>query len=114
MSPSRMLWGLILVSGLIRLVWASVLGLGIDEAYHYLFLVHPDWSYFDHPPMLALVESIGVGLTGGWVVPVTLRFGFVLLFAGSTWLMARLTARFFGQWAGVLAAFALPHFGGAS
>ena len=107
MTPSRMLWGLIVVSALIRLIWGSVLGLGMDEAYHYLFLVHPDWSYFDHPPMLALVESLGVFLAGGWVVPITLRVGFVLLFAGSTWLMFRLTARFFGPGAGLLAAFAL-------
>ena len=107
MSPRRLLWGMIVVTALVRLVWSSVLGLGMDEAYHSLFLRHPDWSYFDHPPMLALVEAVGVSLAGGLVVPVTLRVGFVLLFAGSTWLMARLTARFFGEWAGLLAAFAL-------
>ena len=107
MTPSRMLWGLIVGTALIRLAWVATLGLGIDEAYHYLFMVHPDWSYFDHPPMLALVESAGVALAGGWVAPLTLRLGFVLLFAGSTWLMARLTARFYGPWAGVFAAVAL-------
>ena len=107
MAPSRLLWGLIVVTGLIRLAWAATLGLGMDEAYHYLFLAHPDYSYFDHPPMLALVEGVGVALAGGWVAPITLRLGFVLLFAGSTWLMARLTTRFFGPRAGLLAAFAL-------
>lgn len=107
MAPSRLLWGLIVVSALARLAWASALGLGMDEAYHYLFLVHPDYGYFDHPPMLALVEGAGVALTGGRVAPLTLRLGFVLLFAGSTWLMSRLTARFFGPWAGLLAALAL-------
>ena len=107
MSPRRLLWGLIVVTGLIRLAWGAALGLSMDEAYHSLFLVHPDWSYFDHPPMLALVESVGVGLTGGWATQITLRVGFILLFAGSTWLMARLTARFFGDRAGLLAAFAL-------
>ncbi len=107
MTPRRLLWILICVTGLARLVWGSVLGLGMDEAYHSLFLVHPDWSYFDHPPMLALIEACGVSLAGGWVVPITLRIGFVLLFAGSTWLMAGLTTRFFGPWAGLLAAFAL-------
>ena len=30
-----------------------------------------------------------------------------MLFAGSTWLMARLTSRLFGPWAGVCAALAL-------
>ena len=44
---------------------AASLGLGNDEAYHYLFAVHRDWSYFDHPPMLAVVERLGIGSGGG-------------------------------------------------
>jgi 4-amino-4-deoxy-L-arabinose transferase-like glycosyltransferase len=107
MTPRRTLWGLIVVSAALRLAWASSLGPGTDEAYHYLFAVHRDWSYFDHPPMLAVVESIGLGLAGGVATPLTLRLGFIALFAGSTWLMARLGSRFFGPWVGVLAAFGL-------
>src|SRR4051794_1711631 len=97
MTPRRALWGLIAVSGLLRLVWAASLGPGNDEAYHYLFTVHRDWSYFDPPPMLALVASAGVALAGGVVSVLSLRLGFVLLFAGSTWLMARLASRFYGE-----------------
>src|SRR4051794_3668887 len=107
MTPRRTLLGLIAVSGLIRLAWAASLGRGTDEAYHYLFTVHRDWSYFDHPPMLAVVESAGLILSGGNPSTFALRLGFVGLFAGSTWLMARLTSRFFGPWAGVGAAFGL-------
>ncbi len=65
MTPRRALWGLIVVSGLLRLAWAASLGPGNDEAYHYLFTVHRDWSYFDHPPMLALIGSAGLALAGG-------------------------------------------------
>lgn len=107
MTARRALWVLIGVSGLLRLAWAAGLGAGNDEAYHYLFTIHRDWSYFDHPPMLAVVEAAGVALAGGVVTSWTLRLGFVALFAGSTWLMARLGARFYGERAGVLAAFAL-------
>ena len=107
MTPRRTLWVLIAASAAWRVAWASSLGPGTDEAYHYLFAVHRDWSYFDHPPMLAVVEAVGVLLAGGVVSTLTLRLGFVLLFGGSTWLMARLGSRFFGPWAGVLAAFAL-------
>ena len=62
-------------------------------------------------------SRLGLALAGGAVSTFALRLGFVVLFAGSTWLMARLTSRFFGPWAGVLAAFAperlgLPHGGG--
>ncbi|HEY2154547.1 MAG TPA: 4-amino-4-deoxy-L-arabinose transferase, partial [Isosphaeraceae bacterium] len=92
MTARRALLCLIVVSGALRLGWAAAVGLGHDEAYHYLFTVHRDWSYFDHPPMLALVESVGPALLGS-AAPGALRLGFVALFAGSTWLLARLTTR---------------------
>ena len=106
MTARTALWCLIAVSACIRLAWAGSVGLGHDEAYHYLFTLHRDWSYFDHPPMLALVGSAGPALFGvaaAW----SLRIGFIALFAGSTALMARLTSRFFGPWAGFCAALAL-------
>ena len=107
MWPRRALWILIVVSAVLRLAWAASLGPGNDEAYHYLFTVHRDWSYFDHPPMLMVVETLGLKLSGGVVTPLTLRLGFIVLFAGSTWLMARLTARFSGESAGFFAALAM-------
>ena len=107
MTPRRALWGLIVVSAALRVAWAASLGPGTDEAYHYLFAVHRDWSYFDHPPMLAVVESVGLALSGGPSSMLVLRSGFIALFAGSTLLMARLGSRFFGPWAGVLAALGL-------
>ncbi|MDR3637676.1 MAG: glycosyltransferase family 39 protein [Isosphaeraceae bacterium] len=107
MTTRRALWGLIAVSTVLHLAWGAAIGPGNDEAYHYLFTVHRDWSYFDHPPMLAVVEALGVRLAGGTVSALSLRLGFIALFAGSTWLMARLTERFYGPKAGVLAAFAL-------
>lgn len=98
---------LILVSSALRLIWAAGMELGNDEAYHYLYTVHPDWSYFDHPPLLMWIARIGIALCGGWVHPLSIRLGFVLLFAGSTWLMFDWTSRWFGRSAGWFAAFAL-------
>jgi hypothetical protein len=107
MSPRKALWAVIGISTAFRLAWAASLGVGNDEAYHALFVVHPDWSYFDHPPMLAVVEAIGFVLGGGGMSALAMRIGFILLFAGSTLLMARLTSRFSGERAGTLAAFVL-------
>lgn len=104
MTPRCALWALIAATTLLRLAWAASLGVGNDEAYYYLFTVHPDWSYFDHPPMTALVEAAGLAFSSGEPTALGLRLGFVLLFAGSTWLMARLTMRFYGPWAGLVAA----------
>ncbi len=119
MSTRHVLGILVLSSTLLRLGWAVALGPGNDEAYYALFTVHPDWSYHDHPPLVALVESLGLNLAGDWDVPGiwALRLGFVGLFAGSTLLMARLAGRFYGPRAGLLAALlfnAAPYFGAIS
>jgi 4-amino-4-deoxy-L-arabinose transferase-like glycosyltransferase len=107
MTSRRALLGLVALTALLRLAWAASLGVGNDEAYHGLFAVHRAWSYYDHPPMMALVESFGLALAGGRVSPLALRIGFVALFAGSTLLMARLTARLYGDRAALLAALLL-------
>ncbi|MGD0040581.1 MAG: glycosyltransferase family 39 protein, partial [Isosphaeraceae bacterium] len=107
MSPKRALAILIVVSGLLRLVAAGALGLGNDEAYHFLYAVHPDLSYYDHPPMLAWVETTGLTLSGAVFSGVALRSGFIALFAATTWLMWRIAGRWYGPRAGFFAALAL-------
>jgi Dolichyl-phosphate-mannose-protein mannosyltransferase len=107
MSPKRALAILIVVSGLLRLITACALGLGNDEAYHFLYAIHPDLSYYDHPPMLAWVETAGLALSGSLFSRVALRSGFIALFAASTWLMWRIAGRWYGPRAGFLAALAL-------
>ncbi|ODT96481.1 MAG: hypothetical protein ABS79_07995 [Planctomycetes bacterium SCN 63-9] len=102
-SASRLV-ALVLGTLVLRMIWASSIGLGTDESYHYLYTVHQDLSYFDHPPMMALVAEIGPRLLGGATSAPAVRLGFILLFAGSTILMARLTASFHGERAGLIAA----------
>lgn len=109
MGMGRRLGILVAAATALRLAWAAAMPVGHDEAYHALFPVHPDWSYFDHPPMLAVVTAVGMILGGGaseaplWM----LRAGFIALFAGSTVLLSRITAREYGPKAGVLAALVL-------
>lgn len=97
---------LIATTTLLRLLAAGTLGLGNDEAYHFLYAIHPAASYFDHPPMVAWVERLGLVLTEPFSV-LGLRLGFVALAAGSTWLMARIAGRWYGEVAGFFAALAL-------
>ena len=73
----------ILLAGfLFRLVIAIFLHPGYDEAYYYLYTLHPDWSYFDHPPLVSLTTGFGVWLTGS-VSQFTIRIGSLLLYTGS-------------------------------
>src|ERR1700678_4554157 len=107
MTPKQAVWVLIAGSALLRLICAFNLGLGNDEAYHFLYAAHPALSYYDHPPMMAWVEMVGLSLSATRASAWALRIGFIVLFGGSTWLLARLTSRSYGPWAGFLAAFAL-------
>src|SRR5271163_1565962 len=107
MTLKQALWTLIGVSAVVRLMCACSLGLGNDEAYHFLYANHPSLSYYDHPPMMAWVEIVGLTLSRGQASAWALRVGFIVLFGGSTWLLARVTTRSYGPWAGFLAAFAL-------
>jgi 4-amino-4-deoxy-L-arabinose transferase-like glycosyltransferase len=106
-TARQALWALIGISTILRLVWALSVGAAFDEPYYFQYIQHPALSYFDHPPMVALVGAFGLALTGDAFSVFGLRVGFILLFAGSMWLLARLTSRLYGPTAGVLAALAL-------
>jgi len=98
---------LIATTASLRLLAALGLGLGNDEAYHFLYAANPALSYFDHPPMVAWVEMLGLRLSADPFSILGLRLGFVALFAGSTWMMYRIAGRWYGPRAGFCAALAL-------
>ncbi len=111
-SPRMAAVLLIAVATALRLLWAAALPVSTDEAYHWLYTVHPDVSFFDHPPMTMLVAKAGIALCGGWVHPFSLRLGFVLLCTATSWCLYRWTSRFFGDRAGVWAVlgFSVSHY----
>jgi Dolichyl-phosphate-mannose-protein mannosyltransferase len=86
---------IILLTGfLVRLVISICLNPGFDEAYYYLYTLHPDWSYFDHPPLVTLTTGIGVWLTGQ-VSQFTIRMGTLLLYTGSLLFLYLATLRLY-------------------
>lgn len=81
----NLLW--LLVGGLIyRTLVAIWLLPGFDEAYYYLYSRHLDWSYFDHPVMVALTTGLGWWTTG-IISPLTIRVGALLLYGLSLMLL---------------------------
>jgi len=47
------------------LLWsAATHGLSVDEAHYALYAYFPDWSYFDHPPMVGWLQLPAVWLSG--------------------------------------------------
>jgi 4-amino-4-deoxy-L-arabinose transferase-like glycosyltransferase len=100
----RVLW-LIALTALARLALAASLGLSVDESYTVATGRHLSLSYFDHPPLHVWLVGLAARLSGS-ERPLLLRLPDIGMFAASTWLMFRLTARPYGERAGFWAALA--------
>ena len=94
---------MIVVSACARIALGATIGLGVDESYAVAVARPVSLSYFDHPP-LAFWIAAAAEKVFGTRSDVLLRLPFIVLFAGTTWLMYRLAARLFSERAGVLAA----------
>lgn len=87
-----------------RLLLAALLGLGVDEAYTVSVAHDLRLSYYDHPPLQYWIVHLLMPVLGDGRAA---RLPFIALFAGSSWLLYRLTAVLFGAPAGVIAVLAL-------
>ena len=97
---------LIVVGTALRLALAGATGLGMDESYSVGSARQFMLSYVDHPPLHYWAAGLAMRLFHS-EASLVVRLPAVLFFAGSTWLMYRLTARLFGARAGLWAATAL-------
>ena len=69
---------------------------GFDEAYYYVYSLNLDWSYFDHPVLVALLTGFGPWLTGE-VSQFTIRLGALILHTGSLILLYLTSAKLFSE-----------------
>jgi 4-amino-4-deoxy-L-arabinose transferase-like glycosyltransferase len=105
-SPGGRVLVVIVVTLIGRLILAGTIGLGVDESYQVSVSRPLSLSYFEHPPLAFWIPGV-VGVLTGSVNGALMRLPFILLFAGTTWMMYRLTARLFGDRAGAIAALIL-------
>ncbi len=83
---------LLLFSFALRLALAFGIELGNDEVYYRIFALFPDWSYFDHPPLVAWL--IRLTTLGSEVAPDGLvRLGAVVIGTINTYLVYRIVLR---------------------
>ncbi|MBI1821781.1 MAG: glycosyltransferase family 39 protein [Nitrospirae bacterium] len=76
-------WLIIILSAVSRLLMIGKVGLGDDEAHYWMWSKNLDWSYFDHPPMVAWVIAFFTAIGGDHEFFV--RVGAVLLFLITSW-----------------------------
>ncbi len=101
-SRTNVLW-LIVIAAFVRASLALLLELGNDEVYYWTYALYPDWSHFDHPPVvgwMAQVFSLNLLLSDDFF----LRLGPIFLSAASTWMLFRLVTRIKNELAGFYAA----------
>jgi 4-amino-4-deoxy-L-arabinose transferase-like glycosyltransferase len=111
--PRNAVIALIALGVLLRLAFAAMIGLGIDESYMVAAGRHLQLSYFDHPPLSWWLTWSAVHLFGS-EAEIAVRSPFIVLFCFSTWLMYRLGETLFSARAGLWAAVVLnlaPVFG---
>src|SRR6201997_1378557 len=105
-TPAGGLAVLILATFVARLLFASALGLGVDESYMVAAGRKLQLSYFDHPPIAWWLAWAAAHLTGS-ESPIVVRLPFIALFAVTTSLMYRLASALFSPQAGFWAAVVL-------
>ncbi len=99
----RTLMIIIFLSVVVRAFFAWILELENDEVYYWTYAVYPDWSHFDHPPMVGWMMrlfSMNLHFTG----ELFLRMSAVLLGGVNTYLIYLIGKHLDGRLAGLYAA----------
>jgi hypothetical protein len=81
-KPLKYIFWIILA---VRAAVAVLLPPGADEAYYYVYALHPSLSYFDHPPMVAWIGGM-IPEFVGWVNSFSIRMGPIILFSFAVYL----------------------------
>lgn len=109
----RWFWGILAAVTLWKLLVGAGLGLIFDECYYWVWALHPQACYFDHPPLVAWIIAAGRMLLGQTELAVRLGAilsGIVLALAGRI-LGREMFGREAGNRAGIFLALA-PVFAG--
>lgn len=103
-KTQKYLFILIGVSLLIRGCIAGIIEFGNDEVYYWTYALYPDWSHFDHPPMIGLVIqlfTLDLLLESEFFI----RLGSLVFGAINTYLIFLMTKKIADERSGLIAAF---------
>ena len=99
----RTLWWLLAISALIRCVVAATVEFGNDEVYYWTYALYPDWSHFDHPPMVGwMIQLFSLNLL--FDSEFFIRLSSLVFMTVNTYLMFRIGKEIKGGLTGLYAA----------
>ena len=112
-SSSRFFWVVLAVITLWKIIVCVKLTLVLDEGYYYYWSLHPQLSYFDHPPLVGWLMTLSGMLLGNsvWTVRIWPLLGGILFTLLGRALGRAWAGQAAGNRAGVLLALA-PLFAG--
>lgn len=87
----RYFFYLIIFSLVLRLFWITSTQLLVEEAYYWSYAQHPDFSYLDHPPMVAWIIKLFTGIFG--INEFAVRIGSLAGWFGTAFFSFKLTNR---------------------
>ena len=58
LTEKKFLFFIVFINLLLKVLPASLVELGNDEVYYWTYALFPDWSHFDHPPMVGLAMQL--------------------------------------------------------
>ncbi len=86
---NKLLIVLLVVSAIVRGVLAAWLEFGNDEVYYWTYAVYPDWSHFDHPPMVGwMIQLFSLNLL--FDSEFFIRLASVLIMTANTYIIYRI------------------------
>jgi len=57
-TEKQFLFFVVFINLIIKILPATLIELGNDEVYYWTYALFPDWSHFDHPPMVGLIMQL--------------------------------------------------------
>ena len=88
----------------IKIIPASIVELGNDEVYYWTYALFPDWSHFDHPPMVGLTIqffTLNLAVNAEFFI----RLGSLLLSSANIILLFKLVKRIYSLEAAYISSF---------
>jgi Dolichyl-phosphate-mannose-protein mannosyltransferase len=93
---------IVIINLIIKVIPAGILELGNDEVYYWTYALFPDWSHFDHPPMVGFtiqLFSLNLRLEN----EIFMRLGSLVLSSASIILLFYLVKKIYSQRAAFIA-----------
>ena len=86
---NKILIWLLVISAIVRGVLAAWMEFGNDEVYYWTYALYPDWSHFDHPPMVGwVIQLFSLNLLFG--SEFFIRLASVVIMTANTYIIFRI------------------------